>query len=448
MRRIGIILMGTPLAAWLALTACGGSDSTFGPGDNNNGGDGGDNNGGGGFGEGGTVGEGGLGGDGGLAQCATGASGTTRAPVYLDIVLDGSQSMDGHGPPNPPAKCDADYKATPPGPDCFLEGRREIDPLQKDRTTGVCDKGDTQATCTAFKGKTGKKWIAARGALTAYFSAQTQSPNLGVGLFLFSSTNSKDVEIAPVNATQKNALNGVIQPGTWPTGGTPLLKSVQQELADLKNFTPSGGLKTGGQRVLLMMTDGVPNPDVPDQNDKDQAAIKAAVGAANTGKADGIRTFVVGIGDPTEPALVYNAQFLSRVASVGGASPVGCNPEWINEGSNGTPCHYQVTPGADPASKIQAEIAAAIDKASLVGQSCVLPLDHVSADLDPSKVNVIYTSGTGQESQLPTGANGWTLNSPPSKVTLNGAACTKLQADAKAKVDIVIGCKTGDPVIH
>jgi len=89
-----------------------------------------------------------------------------------------------------------------------------------------------------------------------------------------------------------------------------------------------------------------------------------------------------------------------------------------------------------------------MDAIALSVQSCELTLNKTSP-IDPSSVNVVYANGAGQESQIAKdAANGWTYDNEgnPSKVILNGTACTALKADAAAKVTIVIGCPTGTEV--
>ncbi|WP_394828660.1 vWA domain-containing protein [Pendulispora albinea] len=428
MRRIGILFMGISLAGWIHLAGCGDSGSGFDDGKDPNskpdGSDpGGDFPGGGGR-------DASIGG-GNLAACATGESGTARAPIYMDIVLDGSQSMDGHGEPSTAVPCDPPVNPVPKT--CYLKDRRETDPEFTSRQTG-------------------KKWIAARGALKAYFNGITPGPKLGVGLYLFSSTVANDkrnVPIASVTPTQRDALWGTIKPEIWPDNGTPLLRSVNAGISNLENFNPaSASLEGGGKRVLLLMTDGIPQPDDPPASEKEQQDVITAVD--NAYKTKNITTFVVGIGDPTDRPLVYNETFLSKVASVGGAAPPGCTPEWDGANPGATKsCHYQVTPGTKSADQIQGELTSQINDIAQRVQSCELQLTMKDAkNLNPNLVNVLYKPSAGQETQLPKdNANGWSLDTPPSKVTLNGNACANLKADPKATVRVIIGCNTGDIVI-
>ena len=65
--------------------------------------------------------------------------------------------------------------------------------------------------------------------------------------------------------------------------------------------------------------------------------------------------------------------------------------------------------------------------------------------IDPTKVNVIYTSGAGMSTlfaQDPT--NGWTYDDPtnPTQVILHGTDCTTVKGDPKGSISIELGCAT------
>lgn len=71
--------------------------------------------------------------------------------------------------------------------------------------------------------------------------------------------------------------------------------------------------------------------------------------------------------------------------------------------------------------------------------------------LDPDKVNVSYTPGTGGSTQeilkddskpCESGANGWQYNTEKTKILLCGDACKQVQDDLGAKVDVIFGCQT------
>jgi hypothetical protein len=342
--------------------------------------------------------------DGGFASCATAEATAARTPVYMMIVLDGSGSM------NTPT---------------------ETDPL---------DTGNSR----------GKKWLAIRGALYAFWDSlvTTPDPSLGVGLYLFSSSSVKsptsiDVGIAEVDATHDTALKARVAPPVTASGGTPLKESIEGQLALLKTYTPAAPLLPGGKLVLVVMTDGVPDGGGSDQTSCVNDATTAFAGTPQ------ITTFAVGVGDPTADPSDYDEVFMGNLAVAGGAPAAGCTPGWNQSSpSSQTPCHLQITPGSKTAAQIQADFTAAIDTIRDTVSSCTFTLDKSSGTIDPAKVNVLYTDSTGTQSTIPQDpANGWTYDNPtdPTTVTLNGTSCSALKADSKGTIKIVLGCATRVP---
>lgn len=367
-----------------------------------------------------------------LPACATATATATPAPIYLDIILDGSRSMDGYTnaayASTQDTMCEpgtyAPWMGNDPGT-CFLANSRETDPLQSDR-------------------KTGKKWLAARGALKAYFDAHAVgAPNLAVGLFLFSSSAPGDVPVALLDANHASSLWGLIDPGTWPDQGTPISDSLNTRASALRSFSPQDPLLPDGRRVILLITDGVPS--TPDSKQNVRSAVQNALNADPS-----VATAVIGVGNPGDDAdAVYDASFLSKLAKLGGVSAPGCDENW-SDGSTTTPCHLQVTPGASSADDLQAQMTAAIDAIAGSLASCELTLDK-SSPIDPAKVNVVYVDAAGAETQVAQdGANGWTYDddADPSKVILHGASCEQLKASQGGSVSIVIGCPTGTTVVN
>lgn len=350
-------------------------------------------------------------GDGG--SCATASAEATRVPVYMLLVVDGSGSMDGYDGSS------------------YIAGEREADPLAPTRPSNPV-------------GQTGKKWIAVRGALSAFVDdlAAKPDPNLAVGMYLFSSTATKpadkeDVAISFVDATHAAKLKTRLLPDVFPTGGTPLAASMNGQLPILKAYSPAAPVKPGGKYVLVVMTDGIPS-------DGRQACLTAA-SSALTGTPS-VLTFAVGVGNVNANAsTVYDELFVGDLAEAGGTAPAGCNTNWSDANMTGTPCHFQITPGSKTAQQIQADFLAAVNKIRDTVSSCELTLDFSSGNVDPAKVNVEYTSGAGQTSQIKQdAANGWTYDDPnaPTKVVLHGTSCDTLKADPEGKVKIILGCKT------
>lgn len=353
--------------------------------------------------------DGGGGGSDPLSSCATASAETNRTPVYMQLIIDGSGSMDGFDGTN------------------YIDGEREPDPASPGRLTG-------------------KKWIAVRDALNAFFAdlEAKPDPSMAVGMYLFSSTTQKsaskvDVPISFVDAAQASALRTRLAPPIFPNSGTPLYTAINGQLAILKSYTPSAPVPAGGKYVLVVMTDGIPTDDK-------QGCI-TALDAAKKGNPEVI-SFAVGVGnEDANPATVYDEEFMAKLAQAGGTAVAGCNPNWGNADKSGTPCHFQITPGTKTAAQIRTDFLAAINAIRDTVTSCELPLVKPAnaGDIDPANVNVVFTSSSGTDTTIPQNAqDGWTYDNPtnPTKVTLHGDACDALKADPQGKVRIVIGCKT------
>jgi hypothetical protein len=354
------------------------------------------------------------GGDG--EECATASAEAKRTPVYMLLVVDGSGSMDG-----------LNSSGT-----AYLAGERENDTLAPTRPT------------SPTAGLTGRKWLALRGALAAFFDdvASKNDKNLAVGMYLFSSNTPKstsqvDVPISFVDGAHATALKNRLLPSVFPGGSTPLAASMNGQIPILDAYTPQAPVEPGGKYVLVVMTDGIPS-------DGTTACINAASSALAGSKK--MLTFAVGVGDPTASSTnVYDEVFMGNLAEAGGTAAPGCNTNWSDTNTSGIPCHFQITPGSKSSAQIQAEFLGAIDQIRESVTSCELALDLKDGDIDPTKVNVEFTAGSGQVSQLQQDpANGWTYDDPsaPKKVILHGSACSTLKSDPSGKIRIIVGCKT------
>lgn len=385
------------------------------------------------------------------ATCATATSVAERQPVYLDIILDGSGSMDAQI-----AVCKSDrntYCAT----GSYIAQGSALECLGE---YGVCRAtADCEADPVLAGRQTGKKWIATRDSLTAYVNATAAvaSPALGVGLYAFSLWSQDEplpqTAIAPLvepvavlDAAHATQMLSHVAPPLFPLGGTPLGSSVEAQTAYLRGFQAESPLLPDGRRVILLITDGIPG--VNGDPSETKARLRTAVQQAVEGSPE-VAVAVIGVGDPAaDPDTTYDAAFLSSLAKLGGLAAEGCDESWA--GGSGTPCHLQVTPGAKTADQIKDEMSAAIDAIAGSVASCTLGLDK-SSPIDPAKVNVIYVDGTGAQQQLPQDpANGWTYDDPanPSQVILHGTACSQLQGSTDGRVDIVVGCPTGTSVVN
>lgn len=356
------------------------------------------------------------------AACATGTVAATRSPAYLQLVVDGSGSMDGYDGAN------------------YLANEREPDPEVTSPRTDLAGKQTMD---------TGKKWIALRGALTAFFDdlVQRQDPYFSVGMYLFSSNTTKsatavDVPIGYVDAAQATALKARLHPPVFPGGGTPLLASVNGQLPILNAYVPAAPVKPNGKRVLVVITDGVPTVGA---GQTQAQANQDVINVLQTAKAatPSIASFTIGVGNPTGPAVLFDELFLGKLAVAGGTEEAGCNPTWGDQNMTGKPCHLQVTPGAKTAAQIKQDFIDAFNRVRDKTTSCELLLDKSNAaKLDPTKVNVFLTTN-GQEKPVAKGPqNGWSYDNEkdPTKVILNGQSCADLKSDPNASARLVVGC--------
>jgi hypothetical protein len=80
----------------------------------------------------------------------------------------------------------------------------------------------------------------------------------------------------------------------------------------------------------------------------------------------------------------------------------------------------------------------------------VVPQPQDGGKLDPDKVNVTFTPGTGPKQDIlqdnnaacAEGADGWQWDATQTKILLCGPTCDKVKADDAGQLDVVIGCKT------
>jgi hypothetical protein len=205
-------------------------------------------------------------------------------------------------------------------------------------------------------------------------------------------------------------------------------------------------LPPGGQKVLVLITDGVPTDNCSPSGGNymsNQCVMEAATELAKAKPQGPILTYVIGTGVfPSTDLSNFDPNFLGNLAKAGGTGPMNCNP---NENSSSTDlCFFEVDPTKGSATQTEQAFEAAIN--AIRGQvlSCTFPLNvHTDAGtLDPSKVNVTVDGMT--VSQDPN--NGWTYDNPtnPTEIIFHGNSCNELKAgDAgSATVNIILGCAT------
>lgn len=212
---------------------------------------------------------------------------------------------------------------------------------------------------------------------------------------------------------QLNALTGSMNAQT-PKGGTPTnvaLKAALQYASDYKKLLPQRNV------VVVLATDGLPQDGC-----SASIANTAAEAAAGFAAMPSIPTYVIGVGN--------NLANLDQIAAAGGTT----NAFIVNDGNT---------------SAFVAAMKAIQTKA--VGCEYAIPQPQMGV-IDYNKVNVKYTDGTAKETTLSNVgaaamcgmAGGWSYDNPakPTKIVLCPATCSTVQADAGAKVDVILGCDT------
>lgn len=453
-------------------SACGGSDdSTFGDGSSGSSG---------GFGSSGSSGSSGdLGASSGtdpnqLAACATETKQADALPLDIHIMLDASGSMmsrtgaNGTGPTKwsavkdalkgfigdgksagigvglqifpivhagAPATCTSDADCTPGGyGNCFLKACEYT-------TNGALLPCDSAADCPGnaaclpiHECKQGPFVLgnclagSSMPGLTCSnnCSALTQSTCAKKECFLDDYDDARvPIAALPGNAgTLTSNIDGI--PNPPQTALTPTSIAVEGGLAYAKQHKTAN---PGHAVVMVLATDGLPTRCTPYDSAAIASTAAAAVGA-------GVKTFVIGVFDQANAAT--GKTNLDAIAAGGGTSKAFI----ISSGGN-----------------VTAEFQKALDQ--IRGAS--LPCDYTlpkptSGTADYTKVNVQYTSPTGQATvypQVPGGAGacggqtGWyydvdPASGTPTKIILCPASCDAVKAGsgAGAKVDVLLGCQT------
>jgi len=324
-----------------------------------------------------------------LAGCATNEAETTKAPAFFEFVVDRSGSM------------------------------------------------------------SGTKWTAAQDAIRGLVDqAFTQADNnVGMGMILFPGdsgdsgpypdSSGKDPFPNFVNATQRDAMKARVSGST--TGGTPTLEALTAAYNVTENLIPLPPLPKEGKKIVVLMTDGVPNSN-PSNAIQNMAAAKYGL----AGPKGPVYTYVVGIGNLSgSSSYDVDPRFLGSVAQAGGTGPKGCDP---NEMTNTAKmCHYHIQPGSKTAAQLTQELVNAFNLIRAQATACEVSLKSDEAKADPTHVNVVVVDKDGKVTVLKQdGTDGWTYDDPnnPTKVILHGAACEQAVQNLEGKVKVVFGCKT------
>lgn len=281
------------------------------------------------------------------------------------------------------------------------------------------------------------KWDAATAALTSFFQSPS-SAGLHVALRFFPEDGCDNVACSPGPCGQPLVPLGVLLASSGAAdpqeqalvsisnskqpapneimggGGTPLSAA----LSGAESWATNQLSKQPGDRVaVVLVSDGEANGC-----DKTPETINAIIAA---GHASGVDTFAIGLSGYFEDRM--NAMAVS--GGTGQAYFIG-------------------------QTDVKQDLLNALTAIQQKQVSCTLPMPQGTPDkpVDPKLVNVDYTPGGGVSgilgqvaSAAACGPNGgWYYDNPaaPAKITLCPATCSTVQADAVAKIDIILGCQT------
>jgi len=292
------------------------------------------------------------------------------------------------------------------------------------------------------------KWESTRAALVGIDDAATvdvdergvlrtlvDTPGLSAGLIAFP-TDSRcailprgelTTEMAALDGEQADALATALE--SVPDGETPLAGAAIRGLDILREQLVSGQLS--GHSYLVLMTDGVETCQ-PDALEDLKGYVTQALEYFD------IRTYVIGA-----PGSAESRALLSEIAKRGGTA-AGPDCEHGGEVPTNGDCHIDLTESMD----FSGDLAAVFSSiANDTQASCDFDVPE-NAFVDPSKVNVVFTSGEGEQETFlmddrdcGTEADGWQYTSEAKeKIVLCGNACQRVRADFEGSVRVLFRC--------
>jgi hypothetical protein len=290
----------------------------------------------------------------------------------------------------------------------------------------------------------GTKWIATKGAISAYVDEllQRNDPTLGLGLLVFADSldpssgagpypTPKDSAPRAVDQAVHDALRARID-GASPAGPSVVFGALGGGYSLLEGMPILPPLAAGGKKAAMLLADGPPSDDPSFQGAIDLAHNKR-IGAK-------IRTFSVGLG-PFPQAAGYSSDFMGDIAIAGGT---GANPQ-CNPHTTALVdiCHIQVTPEARAADAIQLELVNVLRKVHAQVSACEYTVEGGTPP-DPTRVNLLWVDAQKKEHVLSQGPlDGWTVDPESSdRVLLHGATCGDVSGSEGSTIRVLLGCAT------
>jgi hypothetical protein len=269
----------------------------------------------------------------------------------------------------------------------------------------------------------GTRWTAVTQALGT-FVGQPNLSGVSVGIQYFGLPDTcnpaayakAEVEIAPLPGVASAIITSMSQHS--PSTGTPTSAALQgaiQHASDWEKAHPTH------LTIVVFATDGQPG-----QCDTNLANINAIAAAGLNGMPK-ILTFVIGVG----PSLSN----LDGIAAAGGTTTA------FHVDTNGNANQDFL----DAMNKIRGSVLAC---------TYLIPPPPAGQTLDYTKVNVEYTPGAGgtpitipkvmDKASCPSPGLGWYYddNAKPTQIILCDDTCAQISMDAKASVNVILGCGT------
>lgn len=257
------------------------------------------------------------------------------------------------------------------------------------------------------------------------------------------SATSIDYHVVMIAITSgSNAICVPAPLGGANCGNNTRFRLVNQRIAS--NDGPSKAISTYAQYADFLRPDAIKHFVFVTDDESSMSAVNFTNGLAAlmpTGMFDNFKVHAIyaygngqsngctgAFGTGADEGTVYT----TLVAQTGGARGVICEDDWT---------------------QVFTDISAAVVSGSQVSCELTIPAPPANETLDPTKVNVRYQMGGVAPGQLlpqvPTAADcgatgGWYYddNTAPTTITLCGATCSSIQADAAANVKIEFGCST------
>ena len=255
-----------------------------------------------------------------------------------------------------------------------------------------------------------------------------------------------DVEIAPLEDSSDAILDTLAQ--TTPGGLTPTAAALERARV---YFTEGAGRDFGGDRVVVLITDGGPicNPTL--RCGMDECMLNLDTMCLGAESSNCCSTDASGIWcvdhEATEEKFIElrSAGIESVIIGLPGSEPY---VQWlrafaeIGSGAGGTMSHYyDVSVSREPGDVSEALRNALFDPT----RDCMIQLIERPDDWDLTRIDVavdcsLVPSGISEDDGLP--VDGWTVDDPldPTTIQLHGRYCEQLQGGVD-RVDVVYGCE-------